>query len=182
MSCIGLLALQGGFAAHGKALRQLGHTTREVRSPDDLNGVGGLALPGGESTVQARLIQRYGLLEPLNRFHATGKPVLATCAGLVLIARSAKGLGLPNLGWIDVEIERNAWGAQVHSFEGHSDGGKPVVVIRPPRIRAVGQDAQVIDTLDGEPIVVRQGSVYGAIFHPELTGSTYLHEAVFARA
>jgi len=153
----GVLALQGGFQAHLKAL---GPGAIEVRTPEDLAGVGSLVLPGGESTTQAKLIELGGLKGPLDAFVASGKPVLATCAGLILCAR---------YGWLDVGVKRNAYGRQVDSFEAVDDSGtRKLVFIRAPRIERVGPSVEVLATLNGEPVLVRQGNVTGACYHPEL--------------
>lgn len=182
MARIGVLALQGGFAAHQRTLERLGHEVALVRGPEALVGLDGLVLPGGESTTQLELIGRAGLEEPLDAFVASGKPVLATCAGLILAARAVKKPTQRSFGWLDAEVERNAWGRQLDSFEAVSDGGLPVLFIRAPRIRALGPRAVVLDTWKGEPIVIREGSVIGATCHPELTDSTALHERLFGAA
>jgi 5'-phosphate synthase pdxT subunit len=172
---VGVLALQGGFAAHAAALWHLGHLPIEVRSPADLdagNDLGGLVLPGGESTAQAKLIDSAGLGESLDDFARSGRPVLATCAGLILAARR---------GWLDVEVARNAWGRQVDSFEAVDDSGRlPLMFIRAPRIRKVGPNVEVLATYRGEPVLVRQGQLTAATFHPELTISRESSE--YARA
>lgn len=187
---IGVLALQGGFAAHEKALAELGFTPVEVRRPEQLDTVEGLVLPGGESTTHLRLIERFGLGGPLDAFVAAGKPVLATCAGLILAAKTVTHPAQPSFGWLDVQVARNAWGRQVHSFEGTADppppGGPfesriplPLLFIRAPRIEAVGEGVEVLATLDGEPVMVREGAVIGAAFHPELTADRRVHRLAF---
>ncbi len=188
-SAIGVLALQGGYAAHEKALADLGHTHREVRTPEDLDGLTGLILPGGESTTHLKLIDRFGLWGPLDTFARSGKPVFCTCAGLILAARTVTHPAQHSFGWLDVAVARNAWGRQVHSFEDRADqplpdptqhdkSSIPLMFIRAPRIEQVGR-AEVILTLRGEPILVRQGNVWGASFHPELTHDRRLHRAIF---
>lgn len=153
----GVLALQGGFGAH---LAALGAAGVEVRTAAELGQVDALVLPGGESTVQARLIERGGLRQALEQFVRSGKPVLATCAGLILCAR---------YGWLDVSVQRNAYGRQVDSFEAMDDSGtRRLVFIRAPRIERVGEGVEVLATLKGEPVLVRQRNVTGACFHPEL--------------
>lgn len=179
MGCVGVLALQGGFGAHLRAVREVGLAAREVRHPADLEGIGGLVLPGGESTAQLRLLERHGLSGALAAFVAAGRPVLATCAGLILAARRVR----PEqrcFGWLDVEVERNAYGRQLDSFEDASDEGLPVVFIRAPRIAAVGDRVSVLARWRGEPVLVRQGAVVGAAFHPELTGDGRVHRLAFA--
>lgn len=169
---IGILALQGAFAAHARALSALALSPVFVRAPADLEGLGGLVLPGGESTVQRDLIGRLGLETPIRDLVARGVPALGTCAGLILAA---------SYGFIDVTVERNAWGRQVDSFEATSDRGRPIVCIRAPRITGCGPDVEILDTLEGEPILVREGNVIGATFHPELTADRALHSLAFDR-
>ncbi len=178
MRTVGVLALQGGFDAHLRALEAAGLEAREVRAPADLAGLDGLVLPGGESTAQLRLIGRAGLERPLAELART-RPVLATCAGLILAARRVAP-EQPSFGWLDVEVERNAWGRQVASFEADDDcGTRHLVAIRAPRIAAVGPDVEVLATLRGEPVLVRQGRIFGATFHPELVDHQ-LHAEIFA--
>jgi 5'-phosphate synthase pdxT subunit len=157
---VGVLALQGGFGAHVRALEKQGHAVIEVRLPEHLGGLDALVLPGGESTTQRMLIERAQLQAGLEAFVRGGKPVLATCAGLILCA---------HYGWLDVEVQRNAYGRQLDSFEATSDdGAHTLIFIRAPRITRVGPCARVMLTLKGEPVAVRQGNVVGATFHPEL--------------
>jgi 5'-phosphate synthase pdxT subunit len=174
---IGVLALQGGYAAHVSALRQIGCETREVRTAHDLDGLEGLVLPGGESTTMLRLLG--GLETALDAFVRAGHPVFATCAGLILAARSVTDPAQRSFGWIDVAVARNGWGRQVQSFEATDDAGAPLVFIRAPRITAHGRDVEILATFDGEPVLVRQANVYGATFHPELTSDRRLHQRVF---
>jgi 5'-phosphate synthase pdxT subunit len=178
MAPIGVLALQGGFAAHAQALEAAGRAVRLVRAARDLEGLGGLVLPGGESTAQLKLVAR-GLLEgPLRTFVQGGRPVLATCAGLILAARAVLP-DQPSFGWLDVTVQRNAYGRQLDSFEAEDDAGRRrLVFIRAPRIAAVGRGVEVLATLRGEPVLVRQGRVVGATFHPELAGAE-LHAEIF---
>ncbi len=174
---IGILALQGGFAAHERALAEAGLRARLVRAPADLAGLDGLILPGGESTVMLRLLARNGLEAPLAA--ARGLPVLATCAGLILAARAVVP-AQRSLGWLDVCVARNAWGRQVDSFEASDDASaRRLIFIRAPRITAVGPGVEVLARYRGEPVLVRQGRVFGATFHPELVGAE-LHREVFA--
>jgi 5'-phosphate synthase pdxT subunit len=181
VATVGVLALQGGFAAHARALEQAGFATRLVRAPGELAGLAGLVLPGGESTTQWRLLGRHGLAEPLRAFVASGAPVLATCAGLILIAAQVEQPAQPSFGLIDVAVARNAWGRQVDSFHAVADdGATPMLFIRAPRIRRVGPGVQVLATLAGEPVLVRQGGITGATFHPELNDSATIHREVFA--
>jgi pyridoxal 5'-phosphate synthase pdxT subunit len=185
MARIGVLALQGGFAAHGAVLRALGHQAIEVRDAAALApaaGLEGLVLPGGESTTMLRLIDRFELAPALESFVASGQPVLATCAGLILAARRVSRPEQRSFAWVDVAVARNAWGRQLDSFQAIADdGATPLVFIRAPRIVDVGPAAQVLATFAGEPVLVRQANVTAATFHPELTSDRCLHEAVFPR-
>lgn len=179
--CVGVLALQGGFAAHAAALEAAGCAARAVRSAGDFAEIGGLVLPGGESTVQLRLLERHGLMEALSRFVSSGAPILATCAGLILCAKDVEHPVQPSFGYLDVAVTRNGWGRQVDSFEGLADDGTtPLVFIRAPRIVRTGPAVQVLSRFDGEPVFVRQNNVFGATFHPELTAGSNVHEQVFS--
>jgi 5'-phosphate synthase pdxT subunit len=182
---IGVLALQGGFAAHAQALQELGFIVKELRTALDLGSpdLKGLVLPGGESTTQLRLLQRHGLEQPLDSFVRSGRPVLCTCAGLILAAREVRSPAQRSFGWLDVAVARNAWGRQIDSFVAQDDSGTlPLVFIRAPRILSVGLQAKVLATLRGEAVLLRQGNVYGATFHPELSADRSIHQEVFARA
>jgi pyridoxal 5'-phosphate synthase pdxT subunit len=176
---VGVLALQGGFDAHVKALAAAGLPARLVRTAADLDGLDGLVLPGGESPAQLRLIAR-GKLEPsLRAFAATGRPVLGTCAGLILMARAVTPLQ-HSLGWLDVAVDRNAYGTQLDSFEAEDDAGtRRLVFIRAPQITDVGPAVEILARFRGVPVLVRQGSFWGAAYHPELEGHA-LHETIFA--
>jgi pyridoxal 5'-phosphate synthase pdxT subunit len=177
---VGVLALQGDFAAHGQALARAGLPFRPVRAPADLADLHGLVLPGGESTTQLRLLERHGLAGPLRAFVAAGRPVFATCAGLILAAREVQGPVQPSFGFLDVAVARNAWGRQVDSFEATADDGvTELVFIRAPRILRLGPEVEVLARLAGEPVMVRQHNVVGATFHPELGTGTSLHRQVF---
>jgi 5'-phosphate synthase pdxT subunit len=168
---IGVLAVQGNFREHAAMLRGLGAEIVEVRKPEQLDGLDGLVIPGGESTAIGRLIRLYGLEEAIARF---ARPVLGTCAGMILLDRD-------HLGLVDVAVRRNAYGRQVASFEADLalDGeAKPLrgVFIRAPRVAEVGPDVEVLAELDGEPVLLRDGRFLIASFHPELTGDTRVHE------
>jgi pyridoxal 5'-phosphate synthase pdxT subunit len=177
---IGVLALQGDFFAHACVLERAGLQPRPVRQAADLEGLEGIVLPGGESTTQLRLLGRHGLQEPLRAFVAGGAPVLATCAGLVLAAREVESPAQPSFGFLDVVVARNAWGRQLESFEARADDGlTELVFIRAPRILRVGPEVEVLATFDGEPVMVRQGRVVGATFHPELVAGAEIHGRVF---
>jgi len=175
---IGILAVQGGFDAHARALTAAGLPVRLVRTPQDFQELDGLILPGGESTAQLKLIGRGFLEGPLRELAATKRPILATCAGLILAARAVLPVQ-PSFGWLDVTVKRNAWGRQLDSFEAEDDGGtRRLVFIRAPRITAVGPGVEVLARLRGEPVLVRQGNVWGATYHPELDGPA-LHAEIF---
>jgi 5'-phosphate synthase pdxT subunit len=182
-SPIGVLALQGGYEAHEQTLARLGLGTRRVRTERDLEGLAGLVLPGGESSTMLKLIAWNHLEGPLDAFVRSGKPVLATCAGLILCALKVSNPAQKSFGWLDVEVERNAWGRQNDSFEAHDDQQRfRMVFIRAPRIRAVGQGTEVVATLGGEPVAVRSRGplkVVAASFHPELAEDTGLHRLAF---
>ncbi len=176
---IGVLALQGAFAAHKRLLRSLGAEVREVRVPADLEGLDGLVLPGGESTTMTLGIEREGLAEPLRALAAAGTPILGTCAGLIMLDRE-------HLQIMDIEARRNAFGRQVRSFEADLAlaglDGPPLraVFIRAPWISWHGEGVEILATLDGHPIAAQQGSLLVAAFHPELAGETRLHERFLA--
>jgi len=168
---VGVLALQGNFREHAAVLRRLGAEVVEVRKPEQLEELDGLVIPGGESTAIARLIRLYGLEEAIRRFAA---PVFGTCAGMILLDRN-------HLGLVDLEVERNAYGRQVASFEADLvlEGDKePLrgVFIRAPRVREVGAGVEVLAELEGEPVLLRDGRFLVASFHPELTGDARVHE------
>jgi len=175
----GVLALQGGFAAHAAALRDVGATPREVRRTAELDGLAGLVIPGGESTTLLNLMRDEPWFESLTRFHARGGVLAGTCAGAILLAREVRP-HQPSLGLLDAVISRNAFGRQVDSFEATVDApalGGPIdaVFIRAPRFRALFPEVQVLGRYAGEPVLVRQGRVVAATFHPELTRSRALH-------
>lgn len=185
---LGVLALQGDYARHREALRRAGHDARLVGDAAALAACDALVLPGGETTTMLRLLQATGLREPLARF-AAERPVLGTCAGLILLARRLTDGGrvpAPPLGVLDVEVERNAYGRQIDSFQDALalvpiDGGPfPGVFIRAPRIRGVGPGVEITVTRGGEPVGVRQGRVLGLCFHPELTEDLRLHRYFLA--
>ena len=168
---IGVLALQGSFREHARVLREAGADVVEVRLPGQLAGLAGLVIPGGESTTILRLASLYVLDEAIRSFRA---PVFGTCAGMILLDRA-------HLGLTDLEVDRNAYGRQVASFEAdlELDGEeRPFrgVFIRAPRVRDVGADVEVLAQLDGEPVLLRDGRVLVAAFHPELTDDPRIHE------
>jgi pyridoxal 5'-phosphate synthase pdxT subunit len=174
---VGVLALQGGFEAHAKVLRRLGATVREIRTPSHLVGVDALVIPGGESTTIGLGVDREGLGEPLIEFARSGKPVLGTCAGMIMLDRD-------HLGVLDIGVRRNAFGRQLASFEAElSFDGTPIdaVFIRAPWVEDVGSEVEVLAEVDGHPVAVRQGNVLAVAFHPELSDATVLHEWLLDR-
>ena len=180
---IGILALQGGYNAHAMAVRDLGHSALEIREELQLPHIDGLILPGGESTAQLKLIDRFGLDSPLNEFVQSKKPVLSTCAGLILCAKEVVGPSQRSFGWLDVCVHRNAWGRQLDSFEGYADNEDlPLCFIRAPRITSVGLKTKVLATLNNEAIFVQEENVFGTTFHPELTSDRRVHQMVFGTA
>jgi pyridoxal 5'-phosphate synthase pdxT subunit len=169
---VGVLALQGDFEAHARLLRACGAEPREVRVPAELDGLDGLVIPGGESTVMTLGIEREGLAEPLRDLHAAGTPILGTCAGLIIADRD-------HLGLMDIRARRNAFGRQIRSFEADVEvAGEPMraVFIRAPWIEDVGDGVEVLAEVDGHPVVARQDNVLVAAFHPELADDPRLHE------
>lgn len=183
---IGVLALQGDFALHGRALARVRRDEAvesvEVRKPAQLDGLDGLIIPGGESTTLLKLMDHWGFWPALQKFHADGKPIFGTCAGAILVAREVDNPRQPSLGLIDIDVERNAYGRQRESFEteGEADLGQPaqleMVFIRAPRIRRVGPGVRVLARHKDEPVMVRQGDVLVATFHPELTDDAAVHD------
>jgi pyridoxal 5'-phosphate synthase pdxT subunit len=181
---VGVLALQGAFAVHARALREAGATPTEVRTPEDLAGVDAVVLPGGESTTNSMLLESSGLFEPLADRLAGGLPAFGTCAGMILLGRRVLD-GRPDqrcFGAVDLDVRRNAFGRQVDSFEADLavdglDRPFPAVFIRAPVVERVGDGVEVLATLaDGRAVLCRQGPVLVAAFHPELSDDLRLHE------
>jgi len=176
---IGVLAVQGGFAAHIAHLASVGATGIEVRTPEDLEGLDGLILPGGESTTITMGIESAGLAEPIARHHEAGRPILGTCAGMIVADRE-------HLGLIDITTKRNAFGRQLASFEDDvelaeiADGPVHGVFIRAPWVEQVGEGVEVLAEIREHPVAVRQGTVTAISFHPELTEDNRVH-AWFAK-
>jgi 5'-phosphate synthase pdxT subunit len=168
---IGVLAVQGNFREHAAMLRRLGADPVEVRKPDELAGLDGLVIPGGESTTFMRLMRLYGLEDAVRSFE---RPIFGTCAGLIVLDQE-------HLGLLDVDVERNAYGRQVASFEADlqlAGQDEPLrgVFIRAPRVERAGADVEVLAELDGKSVLLRQGRFLVATFHPELTDDTRVHE------
>lgn len=182
MVSIGVLALQGDFALHAEALARCGVDVVEVRKPEQLADVDGLVIPGGESTTLLRLMDEGGFVPALEKFHAAGRPIFGTCAGLIVLARDVERPHQFSLGLIDVGVERNAYGRQRESFEASGVvalDGQPaaleMVFIRAPRIRRVGPGVEVLARHGDEPVMARDGTVLVTTFHPELTSSDTVH-------
>ena len=191
MKHIGILALQGAFIEHEKMLSRLGVSACQVRLPEELRGLDGLIIPGGESTTIGKLARHYQLVQPLKDFASSGRPVWGICAGLIFMAHDIGGLEQPLLGLMDITIRRNAFGRQVDSFETdievpalHSMDGmggdrRPVhaIFIRGPVIESVGEKVTVLARLnDGRIVAARQDNLLVTAFHPELTGDVRVHQ------
>jgi 5'-phosphate synthase pdxT subunit len=179
---VGVLALQGAFVAHQRALDAVGATTRQVRLPADLDGLDALVMPGGESTTMSRLLSTSGLFDEIKARVSDGLPVLGTCAGMILLASEVLDGRADQLsfGAIDISVQRNGYGRQVDSFETDLevlgfDHPFHAVFIRAPKVVAIGAGVEVLAEYDGVPVVARQGRVMVASFHPELTGDARLH-------
>ncbi len=182
MTTVGVLALQGGFEAHLHALARAGARAREVRHVGQLGDLDALVMPGGESTTLLNLMGDEPWFEALRGFHAEGGSLFGTCAGAILLAREVRSPSQPSLGLLDVVAERNAYGRQVDSFEtlleAPAFGGLVAgVFIRAPRLVDLGRGVEVLASRDGEPVLVRQGRVWAATFHPELTTDSRVHRA-----
>jgi 5'-phosphate synthase pdxT subunit len=178
---IGVLALQGAFREHIAILQKLAVEAKEVRSPSGLVGLDGLIIPGGESTAIIKLAKEYQLSEPIHKMASEGKPVMGTCAGLILLAREITGNNVDTLKLMDISVRRNAFGRQVESFETDLDmpcisGMCHAVFIRAPLIENAGERCRVLATLaDGTIVAVKQDNILGLAFHPELSGDDRLH-------
>ena len=182
---VGVVALQGDYAAHADAIRAVGGDAFEVRTPDEAASADAFILPGGESTTIGKLMTRYGVDTALRDAHAAGKPIYGTCAGMILLARTighgAMRGGQPTLGLMDISVTRNAWGRQIDSFETDidapevGDGVVRGVFIRAPLVEAAGPDVQILARHDGQIVLVRQGSLLASSFHPELTRDGRVH-------
>ena len=188
MHKVGVLALQGASQRHAEALSALGAHPVEVRTPEDLNGIEGLVLPGGESTTMSRLLALSGLFEPIAERLAGGMPAFGTCAGLILLAGEVLD-GRPDqrsFGVLDLAVRRNGFGRQVDSFETELDvdgvaGGRfPAVFIRAPVVERVGDGVEVLALVDTRPVLCRQGAILAAAFHPELSDDLRLHRLFLA--
>ena len=181
MSIVGVLALQGDFAEHAAILRRLDADAREIRLPSDLEGIDRLIIPGGESTTIARLMEMYGLVEPIRAF-AAHRPVWGTCAGMIVMAKRVTDLDRETLGLMDVSVVRNAFGRQLDSFETDLEieelAGDPLhaVFIRAPLIKEAGPAVKVMARIEDKGIVAaREGHLLATAFHPELTDDLRMH-------
>ena len=176
---VGILALQGDFEAHRKAVQRAGGNALEVRSIADLERCDGLIIPGGESTTMLKLLDEEGLTEPVKRF-AGHKPIYGSCAGAILLAREVTHPSQDSLGLIDITVERNAYGRQVDSRIAHipmpEGGDLEAVFIRAPIIRGLGAGSMVLASYNGDPVWVEQGRNMVTTFHPELTGDLRVHQ------
>ncbi|HEX7878173.1 MAG TPA: pyridoxal 5'-phosphate synthase glutaminase subunit PdxT [Candidatus Eisenbacteria bacterium] len=187
---VGVLAVQGDFAAHLAALERLGVPAVEVRTPAELSALDGVILPGGESGAHIRILKENGMWDALRAFHSSGGALWGTCAGLILLAKNVTNPPQDSLGLIDIDVVRNGWGRQIDSFEADvpfTDWGdiaapaasEPAVLrlvfIRAPRISRVGPEARVLLSIEGEPIAVVQERVLVTTFHPEMTGDASIH-------
>ena len=180
LPCVGVLAIQGDYAAHARSLSESGAEPREVRKPDQLAGLDGLILPGGESTTVLKFLEKFGFFESLEEF-CRKKPVFGTCAGAILLAREVRNPPQRSLGILDAVVERNAYGRQVDSTiltaETEIAGGPlEMVFIRAPRILSTGAGVEVLARRDGAPALVRQSDILAATFHPELSSDRRVHQ------
>jgi 5'-phosphate synthase pdxT subunit len=177
---IGVLAVQGDFAAHAHALLRMGVDAVEIRRASDLDTPEGLIIPGGESTTMLKFIEDEAFRESITEFARKGRPIFGTCAGAILLAREVYNPAQAALGLIDIGIQRNGYGRQVDSFIEEAatslEGGPlEAVFIRAPTIKRVGPEVDVLATLSGEPVLVRERNILAATFHPELTGDNRVH-------
>ena len=181
MCRIGVLGIQGDVAEHARALERAGARARWVKRPEDLDEIAGLVLPGGESTMLRRLLDYEGLLDGIRKRYAEGMPVFGTCAGAILLANEVIGAPAPHLSLVDMTVRRNAFGRQRESFvadlevEGLDGGPLHAVFIRAPLIERVGEDVDVLATVDGEIVLAETDQALVASFHPELTDDLRLH-------
>lgn len=177
---IGILALQGAFIEHKKMLEQLGATCKEVRQLADLESIDGIVLPGGESTVQGQLLHKLGIYEPLRQKIQQGLPVLATCAGLILLAEQIEGQDNSHLATLPVTVRRNAYGRQLGSFNTTATvgdiGDYPMIFIRAPYIQKVKPGVEILATVDNHIVGVKYNNQLAFAFHPELSSDSRIHE------
>ncbi len=182
---VGVLALQGDVREHLLVIASLGHAGVAVRYPEDLDDIDALIIPGGESTTIGKLADRFELLEPMKKRIAEGLPTLGTCAGMILLAKATTGEPQYLIGELDITVERNAFGRQVDSFEADLDIdglNEPfhAVFIRAPLVVSTADDVEVLAAVDGRPVLVRQGHMMAAAFHPELTKDDRIHRMLIS--
>jgi 5'-phosphate synthase pdxT subunit len=183
---VGILAIQGDVEAHASALARLGAVPVRVLREKHLADIDALILPGGESTTISKGIERLGLWEPLRAFAASGRPLLGTCAGAILLASESRCHPVPTLGVMDIVAGRNGYGTQVDSFAAPADAssgefaGLRCVFIRAPRLESLGPQVEVLATVGGEPVLVREGNRMACTFHPELTDDPRVHRLLLA--
>lgn len=181
MARVGILSVQGAVEPHRKALEACGVEVRLVRLPEELREVDALVLPGGESTTMGLLISRFGLLEPIREHAAAGKPILGTCAGMILLAKEIVDSSQPRLGLMDIRVRRNSFGRQVDSFESPLQipvlGEPPFqgVFIRAPHIEAAAPNVEVLARFEGRIVLAQEGNLLASSFHPELTEDLRIH-------
>ena len=177
---IGVLAVQGAFIEHEHMIEKIGHTAIEIRQKDDLKGLDGLILPGGESTVQGQLLNKLDMMDDIRAMINNGLPTLATCAGLILLSEHIADDDTVHIGTLPVTIKRNAYGRQLSSFVTNADikhiGNYPMTFIRAPYIENVSDGVEVLATVDNHIVAARFNNQIGLSFHPELTGHTRIHE------
>ena len=183
---VAVLALQGDFEAHRRALGEIGVASCEAKRPEDLEDASGLVIPGGESTTLWKFFEWAPWEEAIRRFAASGRPVLGTCAGAIVLAAEVSNPQGRGLALLDIGVERNAYGRQADSFIGEVEAPGlgatlPAVFIRAPRIRRVGPQVETLASREGEAVLVRSANVFAATFHPELTADTRVHSLVFDR-
>jgi 5'-phosphate synthase pdxT subunit len=186
---IGVLAVQGAFAEHIRVLTEIGVEAVPVRLPRDMEGISGLIIPGGESTAMRKLIDRWGLRQPILDLASKGAPIFGTCAGMILLSKEITDGDEPVFPLLDISVKRNAFGRQLDSFEAEldvpvlGDNDVKAVFIRAPVVERVGPDVDVIAQLeDGRVVAVRSGGVIATAFHPELAGETRFHRLVATMA
>ena len=177
---IGVLAVQGAFIGHEHMIEKIGHTAIEIRQKDDLKGLDGLILPGGESTVQGQLLNKLDMMDDIRAMINNGLPTLATCAGLILLSEHIADDDTVHIGTLPVTVKRNAYGRQLSSFVTNADikhiGNYPMTFIRAPYIENVSDGVEVLATVDNHIVAARFNNQIGLSFHPELTGDTRIHE------
>jgi len=184
---IGVLGIQGDIEKHLASLERIGARGKRVLSSQDLVGLAGLILPGGESTTMSKGLVRHDLVKPIQQFAEEGGAILGTCAGAILMARESVNHPVPTLGLIDIEAERNAYGTQIDSFIARADPDShgdwkdfECVFIRAPRLRNPGPGVEVLMRVEGEPVLIREGRRFACSFHPELTSDLRVHQALLS--